>query len=76
MQYLVLSRFNSFGNLLEKGTVVDESAIRSPRLRCSEGKIIPAVSSLEIPVESEVVETEDSTIKPAPSGTLRDKLHW
>ena len=37
-----------------KGTIVDESQIRSPRLRQSEGKIIPAVSSFEVPIEEEV----------------------
>ena len=51
MKYLVLRRFWSYGKLLEKGTVVDESEIRSPNLRRSEGKITPAVSSLEVPAE-------------------------
>lgn len=49
MKYLVLRRFWSYGKLLEKGSVVDESEIRSPNLRRSEGKITPAVSSLEVP---------------------------
>ena len=51
-QYLVLRAFRSFGKFLHKGTVVDESAIRSPRLRMAEGKITVAVSSLEVPAES------------------------
>lgn len=51
MKYLVLRRFWSYGKLLEKGRVVDESEIRSPNLRRSEGKITPAVSSLEVPEE-------------------------
>lgn len=51
MKYLVLRRFWSYGKLLEKGSVVDESEIRSPNLRRSEGKITPAVSSLEVPEE-------------------------
>lgn len=51
MKYLILQRFRSYGVTLEKGTVVDETKIRSPRLRQSEGKIIAAVSSSEVPVE-------------------------
>lgn len=51
MEYLVLRRFRSFGKLLVKGMVVDESEIRSPRLRMAEGKITPAVSSSTVPAE-------------------------
>jgi hypothetical protein len=51
-QYLVLRAFRSFGKFLHKGTIVEESAIRSPRLRMAEGKITIAVSSLEVPAES------------------------
>lgn len=54
MKYLVLSSFRSFGVTLHKGEVVDEAAIRSPRLRRSEGKIIPAVSSSTAPEEAVV----------------------
>lgn len=49
MKYLVLRSFRTFGQYLERGTIVDESAIRSPRLRMVEGKITPAVSSSNIP---------------------------
>lgn len=51
MKYLVLRRFWSYGKLLLKGTVHDESEIRHPRLKLSEGVIIPAVSSSEVPRE-------------------------
>lgn len=51
MKYLVLTRFRTYGKQLEKGMVVDESEIRSPLLRMSEGKIVPAVSSSTAPVE-------------------------
>ncbi len=54
MKYLVLHSFRSFGVTLRKGEVVDEAAIRSPRLRRSEGKIIPAVSSSPAPEEAVV----------------------
>lgn len=54
MKYLVLHSFRSFGVTLHKGEVVDEVAIRSPRLRRSEGKIIPAVSSSPVPEEVDV----------------------
>lgn len=54
MKYLVLHSFRSFGVMLHKGEVVDEAAIRSPRLRRSEGKIIPAVSSSTAPGEAVV----------------------
>lgn len=55
MKYLVLHQFRTFGKTLHKGQVVDESEIRSPTLRMSEGKITPAVSSSTVP-EEEVTE--------------------
>ena len=55
MKYLVLHQFRSFGKTLRKGQVVDESEIRTPSLRMSEGKITPAVSSSTVP-EEEVTE--------------------
>lgn len=51
MKYLILRSFRSYGKYLERGTTVDESEIRSPILRCSEGKITPAVSSFTVPKE-------------------------
>lgn len=51
MTYLVVIPFRSFGKTLKRGQLVDESEIRSPRIRYSEGKIVPAVSSSEIPEE-------------------------
>ena len=51
MKYLVLHQFRTFGKTLYKGQVVDESEIRSPSLRMSEGKIVPAVSSSTVPAE-------------------------
>ena len=51
MRYLVLRGFRSFGKWLEKGTYVDETEIRSPRLRITEGKIAKAVPSSNIPAE-------------------------
>ena len=55
MKYLVLHQFRTFGKTLHKGQIVDESEIRSPSLRRSEGKITPAVSSSTVP-EEEVTE--------------------
>lgn len=52
MKYLVLHTFRSFGRTLRKGEVVDESAIRSLRLRLAERKVVPAV---EEPIESAVI---------------------
>lgn len=49
MKYLVLHNFRSYGKRHVKGEVVDEAEVRSPRLRISEGKIVPAVSSLAEP---------------------------
>lgn len=43
MNYLVLRRFRSYGITYHKGEVVAEDKIRNPRIRRSEGKIIPAV---------------------------------
>ena len=51
MKYLVLRRFRSYGIQFEKGQIVDAEQIRSPHLRQSEGKIIPAVSSFTVPEE-------------------------
>lgn len=45
MEYLVLRPFRSFGVHFAKGSIVDASQVRTPRLKMSEGKIIPAVSS-------------------------------
>lgn len=60
MKYLVLRRFRTYGVTYLKGDVIDESVIRSPRIRQSEGKIIPAVSSSEVPKEVGIVEDTPS----------------
>lgn len=62
MKYLILRGFRSYGVMLHKGEVVDEAAIRSPRLRCSEGKIIPAVSSSAAPEETAVAAPPSSGV--------------
>lgn len=69
MKYLILRSFRSYGVTLHKGEVVDEAQIRSPRLRRSEGKIIPAVSSsaaseekvVAAPTPAGAATSEDST---------------
>lgn len=66
MKYLVLTRFRTYGKQLEKGMVVDESEIRSPLLRMSEGKIVPAVSSSTVPAEP----GDDVTSDPASQGVV------
>lgn len=78
MKYLVLHSFRSFGVMLHKGEVVDEAAIRSPRLRRSEGKIIPAVSSSTAPEEAvvaaqppQVAVTNEGANKPTPPEKLK-----
>jgi len=63
MQYLVLQRFSSIGKTFLKGTVVDGREMRSPRLRQSEGKIVPAVSSFNVPAEP-------GSEGPAPQGII------
>jgi len=64
MQYLVLRPFTSYGVFYKKGDIVDESMIRSPYLRKSEGKIVPAVSSARVPEEvGPTAETSDSFIE-------------
>lgn len=72
MQYLVLRPFKTFGNFYKRGDVVDEKEIRSPRIRVSEGKIVPVVSSLTLPEESE----EPAPIAPqvVPSGSTNKSL--
>ena len=51
MEYLVLRRFWSYGKLHKKGTIVQASEIRHPRLKMAEGTIVPAVSSSIVPQE-------------------------
>lgn len=68
MKYLVLRRFRSYGKQFEKGMVVDESEIRSPLLRMSEGKIVPAVSSSTVPAEP----GDDEISEPASADTVED----
>jgi hypothetical protein len=58
MKYLVLRPFRSYGIPYNKGDIVDEKDIRSPYLRRSEGKIVPAVSSANVPdVEDQKIQT-------------------
>ena len=90
MQYLVLRQFRTFGKTLRKGDVVDESEIRSPLLRMSEGKIIPAVSSSpypaapeesERPVEKEAEDTQvqqvaDGVTNTAATKAAKPQLHF
>lgn len=72
MQYLVLRPFKTFGNFYKRGDVVDEKEIRSPRIRVSEGKIVPVVSSLTLPEESgEAVQTSPQVV---PSGSANKLL--
>lgn len=84
MKYLALRSFYSFGKLISKGTIVDESAIRSPLLRISDGKITPAVPSSNIPAEevvkitSQVLLEDNHIVKPepdeqAPEQTAKDQ---
>ena len=63
MEYLVLQNFRSYGKEHLKGTVVNESEIRSPLLRVSEGKVTPAVSSFTAPPvpDTENVDTGERT---------------
>lgn len=56
MEYLVLRRFRTLGVTYVKGEVIDASLIRSPKIRISEGKIVPAVSSSEVPKEAGIEE--------------------
>lgn len=63
MIYLVLRPFRSYGNYFGKGDVVDGSKIRSPKLRMSEGLIIPAVSSAQ-PPEPEVPDLPEICLVP------------
>lgn len=71
MKYLVLHNFWSYGRYLRKGEVVDEAEIRSPRLRRSEGKILPAVSSKTAPEKEDVAAS--STQGSVPTNGDHDK---
>lgn len=66
MKYLVLKPFRAFGKRYERGDIVDETQVRSLRIRIGEHKLAPviAVSSSISPakaVSPEVAEqvTED-----------------
>lgn len=65
-KYLVLHSFNSFGKRHLRGDVVLATDIRSPGLRQSEGKIILAVPSTEVPAEEVLVSAK------APSRVLSE----
>ncbi len=61
MKYLVLRQFKSYGVTYRKGDIVDEKNIKTPHLKVSEGKIVEAVSSFEVPVGAiSVASTESS----------------
>lgn len=49
MDYLVLRPFSSYGVFYKRNDIVSDDKIRCPRIRVSEGKIIQAVSSSNIP---------------------------
>lgn len=70
MEYLVLHSFRCYGRTLRKGEVVDESAIRSPRLRLSEGKIIQAI---EEPLDSAVI-SSSGTVQQAVAAPVAQPL--
>ena len=69
MPYLILHSFRSYGVSYKKGDVVNENAIRSPRLRLAEGKIL-AVSddsntsqeAAELTVPSSQISTETDEV--------------
>lgn len=75
MKYLVLQTFRSYGNEHQKGSVVDESEIRSPMLRVSEGKITPAVSSFTAPpvLDTENVDTGERASEESDDTSNEDK---
>lgn len=66
-KYLVLRPFNSYGRYFRKGDVVDAAEIRTPSLRMSEGKIIPAVSSAKVPEDVDTVVVEAAVETPPES---------
>lgn len=57
MKYLVMHPFTSYGVFFHRNEVIDESVIRSPRLRQSEGKILPIVPEQEV-IPQPVVQPE------------------
>lgn len=61
MKYLILRSFTSYGNRLKKGTVVDEADIRNVKIRRSEKKIYPVVSSspVEQPAQIDVAKAAE-----------------
>lgn len=75
MEYLVLQTFRSYGKEHQKGTVVDESEIRSPLLRVSEGKITPAVSSFTAPpvLDTENVDTGERASEESEDTSTEEK---
>lgn len=80
MKYLVLKPFRSYGIGYKKGEILDEKLIRSPYLRRSEGKIIPAVSSANVPdvadepIEAPAQSTEDDDTKVEGAQTTNDQV--
>ena len=60
MKYIVLRSFKSYDKYLKKGTIVDATEVRNPKLRISEKKIYPVVPSsntVEPPVDVQKTST-------------------
>lgn len=72
MKYLVLRKFKSYGVFYTKGDIVEAEAIRNPRLKLAEGKIVclpddtavfsspKAAASLSAKIEETANEVSDS----------------
>lgn len=69
MKYLVLKTIRAFGKRYERGAIIEESQVRSPRILIGEHKITPVredVSSSISPAE------EDSIQAAAPEETVAE----
>jgi len=72
MTYLVIHQFHSIDKVLKRGQIVDESQLRSPRLRVSEGKVVPVEEVVTVE-EDELKEIAVSSIQ-EPEGTSIDMV--
>lgn len=68
MKYLVLKPFRAFGKRYERGDIVEETQVRSPRIRIGEHKIAPIIavsSSISPAVETSApADTSDKSEEP------------
>ena len=58
MKYLVLKTIRAFGKRYERGAIIEESQVRSPRILIGEHKITPVRDDVSSSISPAVADTE------------------